>query len=175
MARMSPYVFRFLLLSLLLPTLLALVGWLYYDDVRSKSFYYRLVSSNLAGHLDGGELTWQDETLTLRLATRDSLITCDPFTAKRYHKARYDFHRLNGEPIALGVPFDSLSPYMKRVMRKIPELGLREMRSPAPGQLQFRIGDDSWLYYTNNPETAASLTGKVRKMDPNWYVLDEAP
>ena len=175
MARISPYVLRFVLMSMLLPVLLALVGWFYYDDVKAKSFYYRLISSNLMTHLDGGELSWVDDSLSLQLATRDSLITCASFNAKNFNKARFDFHRLDGSTIALDVPFDSLSPYMKRVMRKIPELDLREMHSPEPGHLQFRLGATSWLHYTAMAEDEPQGMGSYKRLDDNWYVLEEAP
>lgn len=175
MARISPYVIRFVLMSILLPVLLALVGWLYYDDVRAKSFYYRLSSSNLMEHLEGADLEWVDNSLTLRLGTRDSVITSDFFSAKHYNRARFDFRHNDGTPIALNVPFDSLSPYMKRVMRKIPELELREMHAPEPGHLQFRLGTNSWLHYTAAESDLPVGTGTYRRMDDHWYVLDEAP
>ncbi len=175
MARLSPYVIRFILMSLLLPVLLALVGWLYFDDVKAKSFYYRLISSNLMTHLDGAEISWNDDSLSVKLNNRDSLVTCAPFSAKNYHKALYDFHHLDGSVIELDVPFKSLSPYMQKVMRKIPELDLREMRSPQPGQLQFQLNETSWLHYTADPDKIPEGGTGLRKMDDHWYVLEESP
>ncbi len=174
MARPSPFLLRFFALSLLLPAALAVVGWIYFDDVRAKSFYFRLASSGLMAHLDGGELAWDGDSLRLALATRDTVITSADFSRQRFNQASFDIRTASGEALALGVPFAELAPHTKRVMRKIPELGLREMRSPAPGQLQFRLGRTGWLHWSASAAPAGVLDSPgVRRLDPHWYVVTQ--
>ncbi len=105
MARPSPFLLRFFALSLLLPAALAVVGWIYFDDVRAKSFYFRLASSGLMAHLDGGELAWDGDSLRLALATRDTVITSTDFSRQRFNQASFDIRTASGEALALGVPF----------------------------------------------------------------------
>jgi nitrite reductase/ring-hydroxylating ferredoxin subunit len=117
MARPSPFLIRFFALSFLLPALLAVVGWMYFDEVRAKSFYYRLEANHLVQHLDGGQLDWKGEVLELRLDTRDSILRSTDFSAKQVTGAHFDLYRASGEAIATQLPFDSLAPHLKRVSR----------------------------------------------------------
>ncbi len=174
MARPSQFLLRFFALSLLLPIGLAVVGWIYFDEVRAKSFYYRLQEKNLIRHLEGGSLDWTGDALLVRLESRDTVIRSSDFTAKRFNEAHFDFSRASGEAIAEGVPFDSLAPHLKRVMRKIPELGLREMRSPGPGELQFRLGKTSWLHWSASAAPSAVMdTPGVKRLDAHWYMVTQ--
>lgn len=174
MARPSPFLIRFFALSLLLPAALAALGWVYYDEVRAKSFYYRLESNNLIRHLEGGQLDWNGEVLELRLDSRDTVLRSADFGAKTFTQAHFDLNRASGEPIEQAIPFDSLAPHLKRVMRKVPELGLREMRSPAPGQLQFRLGKTSWLHWSASAAPSGVLdTPGVKRLDAHWYMVTQ--
>ncbi len=170
MARISPFILRFLILSLLLPAVLGLVAWLYYDDVRAKSYYYRLNSKEMIGHLEGAQIRWAKDSLILDWSFRDTVVSAYPFSAKKFNKLHYDFRRADGSELSLQVSYDSLPDPVRQVVRKVQELRLSEMSSPSPGIMQFSLAPEQWLIYHSDPEQAPPGRAGARTLDEHWYV-----
>ncbi len=166
--RVSPFVFRFLLVSILLPVLLLLVGWLYRDQVKAKSYYYRLQAPELLAYLDGASVDWQAEQLVLDLGARDTVLRCSAFQAKNFNKALYRLESPDGGVYGNDIPFDQLSEPMRMTLRKITELELLRMRSPQPGQLDFLLDEGRWLHYRS--DSLLVPDSPLQALDAYWYV-----
>ena len=166
--RVSPFVFRFLLVSILLPVLLLLVGWLFRDEVKAKSYYYRLQGPELLAYLEGARVDWQGEELVLDLGARDTVLRCSPFEAKSFNKALYSLQSAGGREYAGAIPFEQLPEPMRMTLRKITELKLLQMRSPGEGQLDFMLEEGRWLHYRRDSMLVPDAP--LQALDAHWYV-----
>jgi hypothetical protein len=166
--RVSPFVFRFLLVSILLPVLLLLVGWLFRDEVRAKSYYYRLQVPELLAYLDGARVDWQGEDLVLDLGARDTVLRCTPFQAKSFNKALYRLESGEGAEYGRDIPFEELPEPMRMTLRKVTELKLLNMRSPEAGQLDFLLEEGRWLHYRR--DSLLVPQAPLQALDAHWYV-----
>lgn len=174
--RPSAFLIRFLAAAVTVPALLAVAFLLYYDQVRAKSFYYRLVDTELMTVLAGGSMHWTGDSLYLGLPRRDTFLFSANFRRRSYMEATFRMEDASGEVLARGLPFDSLSTPLRRWLRKVPELGLREM-IPEGDRLTFRIGRNAWLHYAGGgmkPGLDSSLAAKdiqVRDFVDGWYAV----
>jgi hypothetical protein len=166
------FLIRVAIIAITFPLALGIMGWFYYDQIRAKSLYYRLADSGLISTLEGGDLIWSGESLELNLYPLDSLYSSENFNPDKLKQISFSVRNSAGELLVESLSFDALSDQMKRIMRKVPELGLREMRTPEKGHLEFRIGKTSWLHYTTDPtsDQIAEYEG-VRMLDEHWYIL----
>lgn len=165
------FLLRFALVALTVPVILGLLAYTFYNDIRTKSLYYRLDGSELLNILDDSDLLWTGDTLELSLPSQNLAVYSSDFKREPQLST---YQLVSRGAVQEDVPFDSLPEMARRWLKRLPELGLREMRTPYEGWLAFRIGKEDWLFYSDSGSDlpAAIANRSKRDFDGHWIAVD---
>lgn len=171
MAGSRGFFLRFALVALTVPIVLGALAYTFYNDIRTKSLYYRLDGSELLTILEGSDLLWTGDSLELSLPSQDIELRSIDFN-KEPQQARYQL--IQAGQVREDLPLDSLPELTQRWLKRLPELGLREMRTPYEGWLAFRIGKEDWLFYSaSGSDLPAEIANRSKRdFDGHWIAVE---
>ena len=171
MAGSRGFLLRFALVALTVPVILGVLAYTFYNDIRTKSLYYRLDGSELLSILDDSDLLWTGDSLELSLPSQNLEVYSTNFK-REPQLASYQL--VSEGAVQEGIPFDSLPDMTRRWLKRLPELGLREMRTPYEGWLAFRIGKEDWLFYSaSGSDLPAEIANRSKRdFDGHWIAVE---